>query len=262
MNTLRHMGSWNLLALTFALSTSLAVAQQGQSVPKNTVSKAAPAARAAAPAAAPVGAPAAGAEPGQANGSAWVKLCKKTEQTGNKQLCLVQYEGIAPNTGMVLVTAAVRVVEGEDKQTLMVGVTTADSLVIPAGAQIKIDDSDPVALKYIVCGSMSCQSQMDLTKETFDKMRKGKQMVVAAINVQGKTMGFLVPLNGFGKAYDGPPIDNAKYEEAKRQMAEKLRQRQIEANKIAAQQKAQGTQQPQAGAGPKTGALVPGQPQP
>jgi invasion protein IalB len=243
------LGSAFFAAFALTLGTTFAVAQQGQPVPKTTVSKAAPTARAAAPAAAPAGAPAAGAEPGQANGSEWVKLCKKNEQTGNRQLCLVKYEGVDPNTGMMLVTAAVRVVEGEDKQTLMVGVTTADSLVMPAGVQIKIDDTDPVALKYTICGSMNCQAQMDLTKETFDKMRKGKQIIVAAINVQGKTMAFLVPLNGFGKAYDGPPADNAKYEEAKRQMAEKLRQRQIGlANKVADQKKAQGAEQPQAGA--------------
>jgi hypothetical protein len=95
---------------------------------------------------------------------------------------------------------------------------------------------------------MICQAQMDLTNETFDKMRKGKQMTVAAMNMQQKTMGFPVPLNGFAKAYDGPPVDNAKYEEAKRQMVEKLRQRQIElANKVADQKKAQGAEQPQAG---------------
>jgi hypothetical protein len=36
-----------------------------------------------------------------------VKVCKKNEQTDNKQFCRVQYEGIDPNTGTVLLTAAV-----------------------------------------------------------------------------------------------------------------------------------------------------------
>ena len=80
---------------------------------------------------------------------------------------------------------------------------------------------------------------MELTKEMFEKMRKGKQMVVAAMNMQQKAMAFPVPLTGFSKAFDGPPVDNAKYEEARRQLMEKFRQRQIElANKAAeAQQK-------------------------
>jgi hypothetical protein len=61
-----------------------------------------------------------------------------------------------------------------------------------------------------------------------DAMRKGKQMVVAAVNIQQKTMGFPVPLNGFAKAYDGAPVDSAKYEESRRQLMEVFRKRQAD----------------------------------
>jgi invasion protein IalB len=246
VNAFRHMGSWNLLVLAFALCTSLAVAQEGQQVPKTT--PAGPVA--------PAGPPAAGVEAAQGKGSAWVKLCSKNEQTGNKQLCLVKYEGLDPNTGVRQITVAARSVEGEDKQTLLFGVTTAYTLVMPVGVQIKIDDNQPIPLKYAVCLPPSCQAQTELTKEIFDKMRKGKQVIVAAMNMQQKTMGFQVPLIGFGKAYDGPPADNAKYEEAQRQMMETIRQRQIELQK-----KVQGAEQPQAGA-PQAGTQVPAQPPP
>ncbi|MGB6427082.1 MAG: invasion associated locus B family protein, partial [Methyloceanibacter sp.] len=171
--------------------------------------------------------------------SAWVKLCLKNDQTGEKQVCLVNHEGLEPNTGMVLVAAAVRTIEGEDKQHLLVRLPTAYSLVIPAGVQLKIDEDEPIQLQYAVCFPTSCQVQMELTKEMFEKMRTGKQMVVAAMNMQQKAMAFPVPLNGFSKTFDGPPVDNVKYEEARRQMMEKFRQRQMElANKATeAQQK-------------------------
>jgi invasion protein IalB len=214
-----------------------------------------------APKAAPA-APAAGAEAGGGGpeDSAWVKLCLKNEQTGNKQVCLVNHEGLEPNTGMVLVAAAVRTIEGEDKQHLLVRLPTAYSLVMPAGVQIKIDDGEPIQLQYAVCFPTSCQVQMELTKDMFDKMRKGKQMIVAAMNMQQKAMAFPVPLTGFSKTYDGPPVDNAKYEEARRQMMEKFRQRQIElANKAAEaeQLKQQGGGQAQAqGAAPAPNATV------
>jgi hypothetical protein len=101
---------------------------------------------------------------------------------------------------------------------------------------------------------------MELTKEMFEKMRKGKQMVVAAMNMQQKAMAFPVPLTGFGKTFDGPPVDNAKYEEARRLMMEKFRQRQIElANKAAEaqQKKEQGGGQAQAeGGAPAPNATV------
>jgi len=254
-NTFRSLiGSALLAAFALTLEMTLAVAQ-GQPVPKTTVPKATPAA----PAAAPAGAPAAGAGAGPEE-SAWVKLCLKNDQTGNKQICLVNHEGLEPNTGMVLVAAAVRTIEGEDKQNLLVRLPTAYSLVIPAGVQIKIDDSEPISLQYAVCFPTSCQVQMELTKEIFDKMRKGKQMVVAAMNMQQKTMAFPVPLTGFGKTFDGPPVDNAKYEEARRQMMEKFRQRQMElANKAAEaeQKKGQAGGEAQAnGAAPAPNATI------
>ena len=80
---------------------------------------------------------------------------------------------------------------------------------------------------------------MELSEEIVDRMRKGKQMIVAALNAQQKTMAFPLPLTGFSKTFDGPPVDNAQYEAARKAMMEKFRQRQMElANKAAeAQQK-------------------------
>jgi invasion protein IalB len=190
---------------------------------------------------------------GGAPEDAWVKLCMKSDQTNNKEICLTNHEGLEPNTGMVLIAAAVRKVEGEEKQQLLVRVPTAYALVIPAGVQIKIDEEQPIQLQYTICFPTSCQVQLELTKELFDSMRKGKQMVVAAMNIQQKTMGFPVPLTGFGKAYDGAPVDSAKYEESRRQLMEMFRKRQAElaAKAAEAQQKkeAQQTGDPAAAAG-------------
>jgi invasion protein IalB len=247
VNAFHQMGSWNLLVLAFSLCTSLAVAQEGQQVPKTT-----PAGLASTP----------GAAAAQGKGSVWVKLCSKNEQTGNKQLCLVKYEELDPNTGMRQIIVAARSGEGEDKQTLLFGVTTAYTLIMPAGVQIKIDDGEPISLQYDLCFPTSCQGEMEMAKDMFEKMGKGKLMVVAAMNMQQKALAFPVPLTDFGKTFDGPPADNAKYEEAQRQMMETIRQRQIDlANKVADQKKMQGGEQPQAGA-PQTGTQVPAQPPP
>jgi invasion protein IalB len=152
----------------------------------------------------------------------------KNEQTANKEICLINHEGLEPNTGMVLIAAAIRKAEGEEKQQLLIRVPTAYALVIPPGVQLKIDENQPIQLQFSICFPTSCQVQLDMTPELFDQMRKGKQMVVAAMNIQQKTMGFPVPLSGFSKAYDGPPVDNVKYEESRRQLMEVFRKRQAE----------------------------------
>jgi invasion protein IalB len=269
-NTLSRNAAYGMLcagagALVLGLAMPSAMAQETPpATPKGTQApKSHP------PAGAAGGVPAAAKPPGAtaaaagAPEDAWVKLCMKSDQTNNKEICLVNHEGLEPNTGMVLIAAAVRKVEGEDKQQLLVRVPTAYALVIPAGVQIKIDEAQPIQLQYTICFPTSCQVQLELTNELFDSMRKGKQMVVAAMNIQQKTMGFPVPLTGFGKAYDGAPVDSVKYEESRRQLMESFRKRQAElANKAAeAQQKkeAQGGAQPPAGQVP-AGTVAPKKP--
>ena len=234
-------------ALALALAAPLALAQQeGQAQPKSTQPKSAPAATGA-PAQAPAGA--AAQVPAQ---DAWVKLCMKNEQTQNKEICLINHEGLDPNSGMVLITAMVRKVEGEEKQQLIIRLPTAYALVIPAGVQAKIDEEKPIDLQYMICFPAGCQAQTDLTPEVMEAMRKGKQMVVAAVNFQQKTMGFPVPLSGFNKAFDGPAADPVKYEESRKQLMEVFRKRQQELAAKAAQGKAD-----QTGAAPMPGAPAP-----
>jgi len=230
--------------LALALAAPLAMAQQeGQAQPKSTQPKSAPTAAA----------PVAGAPAGAPPQDAWVKLCMKNEQTQNKEICLINHEGLDPNSGMVLITAMVRKVEGEEKQQLIIRLPTAYALVIPAGVQAKIDEDKPIDLQYMICFPAGCQAQTDLTPEVLEAMRKGKQMVVAAVNFQQKTMGFPVPLSGFNKAADGPAADPVKYEESRKQLMEMFRKRQQEL----AAKAAQGKGPDQTGAAPMPGAPAP-----
>ena len=224
-----------LAMIAFHIGTTEAISQQVQqkTAPKKTPAKVGPAA----------------AQSSDNNAPAWVKLCLKNEQTANKQVCLVNHEDLDPNTGTVIVAAAVRSIEGVDKRHLIVRLPTAFSLVMPAGVQIKIDENEPLLLHYAFCFPTSCQVQMELSNEMLEKMRKGKQMTIAAMNMQQKTMSFPVPLTGFSKTSDGPPVDNAQYQNARRKMMEKLRQRQLELSNKAAE--AQGKKQ-SAGESPTT----------
>ncbi len=94
-----------------------------------------------APAAAPAAkkdagaAPGAKADPNAKPQSAWVKLCEKSplvkkdkdgkETKEEKDICLTHHERLDGNSGMVLVSAAIRQVEGSDKESFMVMVPSA-----------------------------------------------------------------------------------------------------------------------------------------
>jgi hypothetical protein len=121
--------------------------------------------------------------------------------------------------------------------------------VVPAGAQIKIDDGKPIQLQFSVCLPTNCQVQQVLSKEMAAEMRKGKQMFVAAMNMQQKTMAFPIPLKGFSRTFDGAPVNNAAYQEIRNQMLQASRQHQQELAKQAAEAQRQNQQavgQPQA----------------
>ena len=120
--------------------------------------------------------------------------------------------------------AAVRTIEGQDKQDLIVTVPIAYSLDMPPGIRIKIDGDEPISLQYAGCTPKSCQAQVELTNQVLDRMRKGNQMLVAAISVQQKPLTFRVLLNGFATTSDGVPVDEAKYRETRARAMEFAKQ--------------------------------------
>jgi invasion protein IalB len=193
--------------------------------------KAAPAApAAAAPAAA---APAAGATGAQ---SAWVKLCEKAqvpkkgadgkEVVEEKNICLVHHEKIDGNTGMVIVSAAVRQVEGDTKQHIMVMVPLG--MAIPPGIRAavytkemwekaqkneKIDEAQlkPIDLKFTLCHPAGCTAELEAPAGLIDSMKTGGGLMVLAMNGAAQPIGFPVPLDGFTGAQAGAPVDSNVY---------------------------------------------------
>src|SRR6478672_11509610 len=142
--TLRRGRMVFLAAFVFGFGTGLAMAQEA---PKK------------APKSASIGAPAL---------SAWVKVCSRAQQI--KQVCLLKYEGLDPKSGDVLVAAAVRTTEGNDKQDLIVTVPTAYSLLMPPGVRIKSDGDEPISLPYVGCTSTSCQAEVEVPNQVLDRM--------------------------------------------------------------------------------------------
>ena len=226
-----------------------AAAQAPAAKPAQT---AAPAADKAAPAAAGDKAAAAPAGGGESK-SAWVKLCEKApivkkdkdgkETKEEKNLCLTHHERLDGNTGMVLVSAAIREVEGQDKPSFMVMVPLG--MAIPPGIRAavyskeqwaavqkneKIDEKSlkPIELKYSLCHPAGCTAETEATKEIIDQMKAGGGIIVLAMNAAAQPIGFPVPMDGFTEAYSGPPIDNEKYAQARSQLMGQIRERQAE----------------------------------
>lgn len=160
--------------------------------------------------------------------AAWVKLCEKApslqEEGEQLDVCLTHHERIDGNTGRVLVSAAIREVQGTDKKSLMVMVPLG--MALPAGVQAKIDGGEPIKLKYTLCHVGGCTAEAEATDEMIEQFKNGEKIVVAAVNLSGKPIGFPVPLSGFTKAYTGEPVDNEKYRAARQKLMQSIRKRQ------------------------------------
>jgi invasion protein IalB len=193
---------------------------------------------------------AAAAQP-QAEQVMWVKLCEKAPvMTKNKEgkdvraergICLTHHERLDGNTGMVLVSAAVRQVEGADKQHLMIMVPLGMAIQPGLRATIynkelwakaqkneKVDDAklSPIKLNFSLCHPAGCTAEIELTKELVDQLRANAGLMIFSINASGQVIAFPVPLSGFATALDGAPVDNEKYTTERRRLMKEIADRQ------------------------------------
>jgi invasion protein IalB len=193
-----------------------------------------------------------GGQPAQAGEqSAWVKLCDKAamvvkdkdgkDSKKEMNVCLTHHERIDGNTGMILVSAAVRQIEGQEKQMFMAMVPLG--MILPAGMraaiypkeqweqlqkQEKIDESKlkVVQLNYVLCHPGGCTAELEATPELLNLLKTAGGVTFFTINAAGAPVAFPVPLTGFAQAYAGPPADTKKYAEARKRLAQQIAERQ------------------------------------
>lgn len=248
----RLVAGVGLMALIGLVTMSEGIAQQAKD--KATPKPQAPPAKSAPPA---KGAPAAAAPKDQ---SAWVKLCEKAPvarmgpdgkpavvdgkpAVDEKEICLTHHERLDGNSGMVVVSAAIRKIEGQPNEDLMVMVPLGAA--IPPGLKAavyskeqwakvvkneKVDTKSlkPVDLKFILCHQGGCTAEVDVTPELITQMKTGGGLMVLALNASGQPVPFLVPLDGFEASYKGKPVDNKAYANARGELMKQIRARQIE----------------------------------
>ncbi len=180
-----------------------------------------------------LGAVAAGAEEAKKdekkNVSSWVKLCEKAplkKGEAPKEICITHHERLDPSNGTIIVSAAVRVIEGIEKPRFLV--TVPLGMALPPGMFARIDDAkEGFGLKYSFCLPHGCTAEVDATPELLKKFNEGKTITVATINAVGEQVGFQVPLNGFTATYEGKPVDTAKFANARKELLIRIREQAI-----------------------------------
>jgi invasion protein IalB len=144
--------------------------------------------------------------------SAWVKLCEKApvSKSESKEVCITHHERVDAKTGLPIISAAVRTIEGQDTMRFLV--TLPLGVAVPPGMQVTIDEmKEPVKLSYKLCLPNGCTAETEATPELMKKLSTGQVLQVVAFSAVGEPINFQVPLRGFRASFDGKPIDTSIY---------------------------------------------------
>jgi invasion protein IalB len=184
----------------------------------------------------------------------WVKLCRKyiavtvakdgKEEKKDLNICLTKNETIYINSGRVLSSAAIRQIDGDAKQHLMVTVPLEMNLksgvratVFPKatwekqqkGEQLsKADEASlkPLALVYTQCHPAGCDAELEATPQLINELMTGGALMLFAFSAAGAPVPFPVPLAGFDKAYTAAPMTEQTYNDARRKVMRQIEQQQ------------------------------------
>jgi invasion protein IalB len=228
-----------LLAAAAVFAAAPALAQNAPAAaPKPPAPK--PAAPAPAPAQAPAqpapqaGAPAAAAGPSVVQAKAapeqpdWVKVCGK-DQAQNKEICYTTRDFVT-DQGQPLLAVAIYDVKGEGGQKIVRFLLPLTFLLQP-GVRFAIDQGPATAGRYAICLPNGCFAEAPVNDAFIAAMKKGTSLNISVQNQMAKEVTFQVPVAGFAKGFDGPPIDPAVLEQQQKQLQEQMQKQAEEMRK-------------------------------
>jgi invasion protein IalB len=220
------MAAGGLVAALLVAAPALAQAPAPAPAQKQPAKPAAPKAPAAVPAPAAPAQQAAQEQP-QLMYSPWMKVCGKGPDTNNKQVCVITKDGRLEN-GMPVAIVQLFEPEGDAK---VLRVTVPLGMQLQHGTRVVLDQDQPMQSPYKICFPVGCMSDYQITDDMIAKMKKGQNITVQAINMQGTPISLPMPLADFAKAYDGPATDPKAFEEQQRKLQEELQKKAEEARK-------------------------------
>jgi invasion protein IalB len=209
-----------VIASMLALSPLPALAQtSGQAPkPKQPAPKEQPAPKnqqAQPPAAAPVvvGLKASPAQP------EWTKVCGKDERA-KAEICYTTRDFVTDKGQRIVAVALYDVKAKNAPKTLRILMPLG--LLVPPGIRIVAEKSQPAPGRYSSCLPNGCFAEATVKDDMVAALKKGTTLNVSARNQAGREVTFAVPTDGFGKAFDGPPVDPQVLAEQQKKLQEEL----------------------------------------
>ncbi|AWN52085.1 invasion associated locus B family protein [Methylobacterium sp. 17Sr1-1] len=165
-------------------------------------------------------------EPSQAD---WTKVCGKDQGSGN-EVCYTTRDFVS-DQGQAVLAVAVYDMKGP-QGAKVVRFLMPLGLLLQPGIRFAVDTGQATPGRYAVCFPNGCFAEAPgLKDDVVNAMKKGTTLNVSVQNQMQREVTFAVPLTGFGKAFDGAPIDPKVLEEQQKKLQAELEKRSEEMRK-------------------------------
>lgn len=158
----------------------------------------------------------------------WTKVCGK-DQAANKEICYTTRDFSAQADQPPVLALAVYEVKGED--TRIVRLLMPVGLMLRPGFRFNVDKGEAQSGGFEICFPNGCFAEARVKGTTLAELKKGTNLNVSVKNQVNNEITFAVPLTGFAKAFDGPPVDPKVLEEQQKKLQEELQKRAEEERK-------------------------------
>ena len=152
----------------------------------------------------------------------WTKVCGKDERA-NTEICYTTRDFVTDKGQRIVAVALYDVKAKNAPKTLRILMPLG--LLVPPGIRIAAEKSQPAAGRYSACLPHGCFAEAAVKDDLVAALKKGGALTVSARNQAGKEITFAVPTDGFGKAFDGPPVDPQVLAEQQKKIQEELQKR-------------------------------------
>lgn len=163
-------------------------------------------------------------EPSQTD---WTKVCGK-DPTGGKEICYTTRDFVSDQGQPVL---AVAVYDAKGEAQKMIRFLMPLGLLLQPGVRFGVDQGQPSEGRFAICFPNGCFAEVPIKEADLGTLKKGTNINVSVQNQGARVVTFQVPLAGFGKSFDGPPIDPKVLEEQQKKLQAELQKKSEEMRK-------------------------------
>ena len=183
-------------------------------------------------------------------GSDWVKVCGQ-DQGNQKKICYTTRDFSTAAEQPPALAVAVYDIQGDDQRVFRL--LTPVGLLLRPGFRFSVDKGSQLPGEFEICMPNGCFAESKIKQATLDSLKKGTTLNIVFKNSMNNELTFSLPVAGFGKAFDGAPIDPKELEAKQAAVQADLQKKLEERAKAQRQQLEQNGSAPAAGAAPAAG---------